>query len=97
MTKVLALLTLAVLAFSVMTGPAFAQVGPRMVLRRIAPVEHMTRRPPVVDRELGRVFGLGDRDLDLRKPGGRDAWKSDLGRDAKSDVDLLDNGGSKRF
>ena len=76
---------------------ALLRVGPRMVLRRIAPVEHMTRRPPVVDRELGRVFGLGDRDLDLRKPGGRDAWKSDLGRDAKSDVDLLDNGGSKRF
>jgi hypothetical protein len=88
MTKVLALLTLAVLTFSAMTGPAFAQIG-RIIVRPPGPVEHnfrMTpehRLPPVVDRELGRAFGWeSKRDLDLqpsRPPGS------------------LDNGGSNRF
>jgi len=85
MTKVLSLLTLAVLAFSVMTGPAFAQFAKIPIVRlgvrphvepRMTP-EH--RPPPVVGRELDDVFGLeSKRDLDLQKPGGRDAWKRDL-------------------
>jgi hypothetical protein len=59
MTKVLALLTLAVLAFSAMTGPAFAPPIGRIGVRQYGHVEqYFGRALRSVDRKLGRVFGL---------------------------------------
>ena len=63
MNKVLALLTLAVLAFSALTGPAFAAPIGRISVRTYGHVEEylgpaLRSHPPVVDRELGRGFGL---------------------------------------
>jgi hypothetical protein len=79
MNKVLALLTLAVLAFSALTGPAFAAPIGRIGVRTYGHVEEylgpaLRSHPPVVDRELGRGFGLeSKRYLDdlppFRQPG----------------------------
>ena len=70
MNKVLALLTLAVLAFSVMTGPAFAPPLGKIFVRPYGLIEEywgsgLRSHPPVVDRELGRGFGLAP----SRQPG----------------------------
>jgi len=71
MTKVLALLTLAVLAFSAMTGPAFAPPLGRSGVRSYGIVDsyygRALRHEPRVDRELGRVLRPGS-DLDLAPP-----------------------------
>jgi len=75
MSKVLALLTLGVLAFSAMTGPAFAPPIGQIGVRTYGHVEEywgpaLRSHPPVVDRELGRGFGLeSKRYLPSRQPG----------------------------
>ena len=72
MSKVLALLTLAVLAFSVMTGPAFAPPIGQIAVRPYGPVEEFwgpgfRSRPPVVDGEL-RPPGYLDNGIFRSKP-----------------------------
>ena len=62
MSKVLALLTLAVLAFSALTGPAFAQiVFGQIGVRTLGPA--LRSHPPGVHWELGRGFGLESKRL----------------------------------
>ena len=82
MSKVLALLTLAVLAFSAMTGPAFAPPIGQIPVRAYGHVEEffgpaLRSHGPIVDRELGHGYGLESNryfgDL-FRPPGFLDNW-----------------------
>jgi hypothetical protein len=93
------LLTLAVLAFSVMTGPASAQMR-KIDVRPHRPVEHDFRMTPEhrrAVREQGRVLGLEDRDLDLRpsRPPATDEFSA-ASRLRETLRRSLERGGSKR-